>query len=91
MMTNRGLVAFALLPGALLAEIVSIDFSVSDYEGNPLSDVKIDYYTDGKLMVARGSGTGEYVEVNMSLRMAAELKSGRRPRGTRLAAMVVFV
>ena len=41
--------------------------------------------------VARGSGTGEYVEVNMSLRMAAELKSGRRPRGTRLAAMVVFV
>ena len=44
MMTNRGLVAFALLPGALLAEIVSIDFSVSDYEGNPLSDVKIDYY-----------------------------------------------
>ena len=29
--------------------------------------------------------------VNMSLRMAAELKSGRRPRGTRLAAMVVFV
>ena len=74
MMTNRGLVAFALLPGALLAEIVSIDFSVSDYEGNPLSDVKIDYYTDGKLMVARGSGTGEYVEVNMSLRMAAGRK-----------------
>ena len=49
-MTNRGLVAFALLPGALLAEIVSIDFAVSDYEGNPLSDVKIDYYTDGKLI-----------------------------------------
>ena len=43
------------------------------------------------ILVARGSGTGEYVEVNMSLRMAAELKSGRRPRGTRLAAMVVFV
>ena len=46
---------------------------------------------DKDLRVARGSGTGEYVEVNMSLRMAAELKSGRRPRGTRLAAMVVFV
>ena len=41
--------------------------------------------------VARGSGTGEYVEVNMSLRMAAEFKSGRRPRRPRLPALELFV
>ena len=69
MMTNRGLVAFALLPGALWAEIVSIDFSVSDYEGNPLSDVKIDYYTDGKLIAP-------YIKT--PIRHLSEVKSARR-------------
>ena len=38
-----------------------------------------------------GTDPSEYVAVNMSLRMAAEFKSGRRPGGPRLAALVVFV
>ena len=38
-----------------------------------------------------GTDPSEYVAVNMSLRMAAEFKSGRRPGGPRLAALELFV
>lgn len=38
-----------------------------------------------------GTDPGEYVAVNMSLRMAAEFKSGRRPRGPQFAALELFV
>ena len=60
------------------------DGTVKDVDGKVLSENK--YYR-----ARGGTDPGEYVAVNMSLRMAAEFKSGRRPGGPRLAALVVFV
>ena len=48
-------------------------------------------FVSRQIVERRGTDPGEYVAVNMSLRMAAEFKSGRRPGGPRLAALVVFV
>ena len=45
----------AFTPCALLAELVNIDFHVTDYDDNPLPDVNIKYYTDGKLIAPYAS------------------------------------
>ena len=38
------------LPFQLMAELVEIDFKVVDYANNPLPNVQIDFYTDGKIL-----------------------------------------
>ena len=45
-------------------------------------------FVSRQIVERRGTDPGEYVAVNMSLRMAAEFKSGRRPRRPRCVGVV---